>query len=1257
MTFNDILAEIRANAQSESDKGSRFERLMREFLFKHPRYSGLFENVWLWRDFPFKKDFGDGADIGIDIVAKTVNGEYWAVQCKCYAEDATISKADVDTFLSTSGKHFSDDQLTPCHFSFRLLISTTYRWSDNAEAAIRHQEPPVKRISLGDLIDAPVNWDAVNAAALGKKSSAARSVPRDPRPHQREAIDAAHEHFKANDRGKLIMACGTGKTYTSLKIAEKEVKSSGLVLFLVPSIALLGQTLDEWTTHAAKVLRPMCVCSDSDVSKKRVADDDGGFSVEDLAFPAVTKVDEICHQFHALDKMAKANKGFRVIFSTYQSLPRVIRAQQRLNKEKAGQADFDLVICDEAHRTTGVSANEDERSAFTLVHDAKKLVAKKRIYMTATPRLYNDKAKENAKVDDSLLCSMDDESIYGKEFYRLGFGKAVKKGLLSDYKVLVLTVPEIPPILRAAVTASNGEIKMDDAAKLVGCTNALSKILSDDSRSVVAEDPALMHKAVAFCQNIKASKQVVDAFNSLRNKYFEALTQEERSARVAIDADHVDGTMGAGTRQQKLAWLKNVESESNTCHLLSNVRCLSEGVDVPSLDAILFLSARNSQIDVIQSVGRVMRKAPGKKYGYVIIPVVIPPDMTAAEALDHSDVYNVVWTVLNALRAHDDHFDTEINKIELNKHGSDKIIVDTIGTGDGSSESNADDDSDEPRLVQGELDLRAQIYAKMVKKVGTRRYWSLWAEEVAKIASRHSARLHEIIAVPGTKREEFLKFLASLRENLNPSVSEEEAADMLVQHALTKPVFDAVFGDYDFAGSNIVSKAMQKTVDLLHEEIPERERSALNEFYKSVAERAEGIDNAEGKQRVIYELYDRFFRAAFPRMSEQLGIVYTPVECVDFIINSVEDVLNKEFGQSLTNRNVHVIDPFTGTGTFMTRLLQSGHIKPKDLPRKFREELHANELVLLAYYIASVNIENVYHDLNGGGGIRRSRESASPTLSSSTKRTAYSRQTTFSKIPSAFRNSAKAQFASSSAIRPTPSDRRAPTTTRRTNAIRSWRRRSPRHTQGEQNQQTRIPSTTPISKRSAGQPTVSKTARALSRSSPMPVGSTQARWTAFAPPCRTSSIPSTSSTCAGTNAQAASFRARKAARSSAPARVRRSPSRFWCGRERNQKRRRASTIATSETTSRARKNWRLCGICAPCLTRKWISSKSHRTKRTTGSTNATGFLIRSFLSSRRRNTITNHNPYSSSIRVGWRRHEMLGSITFQARNSRGTSGE
>ena len=960
--FHELLARYRAESLSEAEKGAKFERLMRAYLLALPKYEGLLANVWLWRDFPYRSDFGSGHDLGIDLVAQTVTGDYWAVQCKCYAADARISKESVDTFLSTSAKRFSDGLLEPRRFSRRLWISTTDSWTANAEASLQNQVPPVMKIGLAELAASPVDWAAVEARAHGGKGTLRPHFKSDPVKDeiQAEAIAAAHGHFKSHDRGKLIMACGTGKTYTSLRIAENEVKPTGLVLFLVPSIALLGQTLDEWTAHAARPLRPMCVCSDADVSQKRRATDDGGFTVEDLAFPAVTNVDEIVRQFRALDLMAKTNGGFRVVFSTYQSLPQVIAAQRALNAASPHQADFDLVVCDEAHRTTGAAAKGTKESAFILVHKDSSLVARKRLYMTATPRIYNDKAKEDAKAEDAVLCSMDDPATYGTEFYRIGFGKAVAKGLLSDYKVLVLAVPEIPKELRSAVTASNGEIKMDDAAKLVGCTNALSKICVRDSSSIVAEDPSPMHKAVAFCANINASRQIVQSFNALHEEYFKSLTPEERAARVAIEADHVDGTMGAGLRQQKLTWLNTVAPETNVCRILSNVRCLSEGVDVPSLDAILFLSARNSPVDVVQSVGRVMRKAPGKKYGYVIIPVVVPPNMTAAEALDSSDVYNVVWTVLNALRAHDDHFEAEINKIDLNKNGSDKIVVDVVGTSEtGGTRSVASGAA----YTQDELDLRAKIYAKMVKKVGTRRYWSLWAEEVAKIAARHSERLHGIIAVPGPKRDEFLKFLDSLRENLNPAVSEEEAADMLVQHALTKPVFDAVFGDYDFAGSNVVSMAMQKTVDLLHEEIPEKERAALDEFYRSVAERAEGIDNAEGRQRVIYELYDKFFRTAFPKMSEQLGIVYTPVECVDFIVNSVEDVLRKEFGQSLTDRDVHVIDPFTGTGTFMTRLLQSGHIKPKDLPRKYAEELHANEIVLLAYYIASVNIENVYHEL------------------------------------------------------------------------------------------------------------------------------------------------------------------------------------------------------------------------------------------------------------------------------------------------------
>ena len=381
-TFIDLLDRYRASSLSEAEKGTKFEELMRSYLLALPKYRGLVYKVWLWGDFPFRKDFGSGHDLGIDLVALTSTGEYWAVQCKCYREDAYITKEAVDTFLSTSGKRFSDDTLEPRRFSRRLWIATTDRWSENAETSLVNQEPPVMRIGLAALVSSPVDWAAVEGSAHAGRAGAPRTPPlppRSPYEHQLDAIAAAHAHFATHDRGKLIMACGTGKTYTSLKIAEKEVKPTGLVLFLVPSIALLGQTLNEWTANAEKPIRPMCVCSDADVSKKQKASDDGGFTVEELAFPASTDVDSIVRQFRELDLLAKTNGGFRVVFSTYQSLPQVVAAQRALNAEKAHQADFDLVICDEAHRTTGAAAKDAKQSAFILVHANSNLAAKKRL--------------------------------------------------------------------------------------------------------------------------------------------------------------------------------------------------------------------------------------------------------------------------------------------------------------------------------------------------------------------------------------------------------------------------------------------------------------------------------------------------------------------------------------------------------------------------------------------------------------------------------------------------------------------------------------------------------------------------------------------------------------------------------------------------------------------------------------------------------------------------------------------------------------
>jgi predicted helicase len=419
-----------------------------------------------------------------------------------------------------------------------------------------------------------------------------------------------------------------------------------------------------------------------------------------------------------------------------------------------------------------------------------------------------------------------------------------------------------------------------------------------------------------------------------------------------------------------LSWLKE-ETPGNECRIITNVRVLSEGVDVPSLDSVLFLSARNSQVDVVQSVGRVMRKSEGKKYGYIIIPVVVPADVEPEHALDDNERYKVVWTVLNALRAHDDRFNATVNKIELNKKRPSQIIV-----GGGEYWFNDDGEpiykggvSEEPHTAIGNQialqfeQLQNVVFARMVQKVGDRRYWEQWAKDVAVIADRQMERIKYLIEQKKDQRIAFDKFLSGLQKNINPSINEEQAIEMLAQHIITQPIFDALFDGYSFVKSNAVSVAMQGMIDSLEEgsNLAEQDET-LQRFYESVRKRAEGIDNSEGKQRIIIELYDKFFKTAFPKMVDKLGIVYTPVEIVDFIIHSVNDILKKEFGRTISDENIHILDPFTGTGTFMVRLLQSGLIDLKDLERKYKYELHANEIVLLAYYIAAINIENAFHD-------------------------------------------------------------------------------------------------------------------------------------------------------------------------------------------------------------------------------------------------------------------------------------------------------
>ncbi|MCD4677829.1 MAG: DEAD/DEAH box helicase family protein [Desulfobacula sp.] len=956
MKFQTILNKHRELSFSEKDKGARFERLMKGYLLTNPIYENKFEKVWLWNEFPYNDQLGK-SDTGIDLVALTNNKEYWAIQCKCYQEDTRIDKKHVDSFLATSSRVFSILDGKKEGFSHRLWISTTNNWGQNAEETLHNQNPPVSRINLFDLESAPVDWERLDKGIFG---TGARLTKKTIRPHQQEAIDKVLEHFKEADRGKLIMACGTGKTYTALKIAEKQTQGKGLILTLVPSIALMGQTLTEWYYDADDPINAICICSDAKVSNKKGNNADvDSTSVINLALPASTNVDNILRQFKYIEK--NGNNRLTVVFSTYQSIDVISKAQKELGTV------FDLIVCDEAHRTTGVTLAGEDESAFVKVHDNQFLKAKKRLYMTATPRIFSDDGKSKADIHDAVLCSMDDENLYGKEIHRLGFGQGVEEGLLADYKVLVLTLSDqdISPSVQKMVADKEYSIDTNDASTLIGCINALSKHIVGDEGVIKETDPLPMKRAVAFCPNIDKSKKITNNFNAVSEKYIADLPEDNQERILNVKSKHIDGTMNATVRDNKLGWLKE---ESDECRVLTNVRCLSEGVDVPSLDAVMFLAARNSQIDVVQSVGRVMRLSEGKKYGYIIIPVIIPSGIPPERALDDNTRYKVVWTVLNALRAHDDRFNATINKIELNKKKPD--IINVIGNEVSfdengnpiSSESSRSDRTIQTQLLLQFEELQSVVFARMVNKVGDRLYWEQWAKSVAEIAEKQIARLNNMVKNEDVK-DTFNEFLSELQQNINPGITREQAIEMLSQHMITKPVFEALFENYSFAEHNAISKSMQKMIDLLEAQAIEKDIHTLDRFYQSVKMRASNIDNAEARQHVIVELYEKFFKTAFPKMVDQLGIVYTPVEVVDYIVRSVDDVLRNEFNRSLTDENVHILDPFTGTGTFITRLLQSGLIKPEDLIRKYLGEIHANEIVLLAYYIAAINIENVYHSL------------------------------------------------------------------------------------------------------------------------------------------------------------------------------------------------------------------------------------------------------------------------------------------------------
>ena len=968
------LAIIREQASNTTELGNAFERLAKVFLENDATQTQQYSKVWHYEDWAKEHEGYSVKDIGIDLVAKLRDEEgYCAVQCKFYEPEHSISKADLDSFISASSTN---------DFTRLMLIDTsTQPIGKHAQSVFDKISQEYIRIQLSELEESRIDWSSYISDGTVRLHS-----KKELRDHQIKALNAVREGLAEDDKGKMIMACGTGKTFTSLRIAEELTGAGKTVLYMVPSLALMSQTVREWKNDAKEDFTAFSACSDDKVGKKKASDDQIEVNLNDLAFPATTDARKLAEQIDCSDK-----SKMTVVFSTYHSIDVISSAQFDHNLDA-----FDLIICDEAHRTTGATLVGDDESNFVKIHSNDNVRGKKRLYMTATPRIYGETARRREDEGEVNLASMDDKSIFGENLFHRGFGWAVENDLLTDYKVVVLMMDEQLVSDRVQRSFTEGaELELDDATKMVGCYKALAKVGMQTNREGVPEDIKPMKRALAFCQNIKTSQMFSSEFSSVVNDYIshEDVTEEHKTD-LKVELFHVDGTFNAEQRNEKLSWLKD-ETDENICRVLTNARCLSEGVDVPALDAIMFLHPRKSQIDVVQSVGRVMRKAEGKKLGYVILPITVAPGVSAEKALNDNERYQVVWQILNALRAHDERFDSTINRIGLGEDVSDRIeIIDGTSTSEleattavvedvkskakkkdtddedtdtnlGGDEDADETESDEPQQLSFTLtDLSQAIKAKIVEKCGTRDYWENWASDIARIAEKHVARINSIVLNSGTpERQAFIQFVEEIRDDLNPEISENDAVEMLAQHIITRPVFDTLFQGNRFTSENAVSKAMETVLAQIYDHKIDTETRTLEKFYESVRRRAEDIITSAGRQALILQLYDRFFKNAFPLMTQKLGIVYTPVEVVDFIIHSVEDVMREEFGSSLGNDGVHILDPFSGTGTFISRLLQSGVMSKDQIRRKFKSEIHANEIVLLAYYIACINIEAVYDDL------------------------------------------------------------------------------------------------------------------------------------------------------------------------------------------------------------------------------------------------------------------------------------------------------
>ena len=1027
------VAKMIAELSTRRAQGSRWEDLIVAFLTSDPLYRKRFAEVHLWKDWAAKNEI-DKQDKGVDIVAVRFDGGLCAVQCKFKSDPAKkLGKGDVDSFIANA---------SPSKYTDRIVAFSGFGVSRNLEQQLADND--VQLLAGMVLSQANVPWGELATAGKGMLVRKPLKTIRD---YQREAIEELKEELNIKKRQKatLVMACGSGKTYTS-QIATEELAGSGKrVLYTVPSLALMAQTIRAWCEEEdfegrGVKLSVIPVCSDTQVGKA------GGAGQRRAADLVQLEISPTTDPVQIKKKMTEPldSETMLVVFSTYQSLPQVLEAQN------LGAPDFDFGFMDEAHRTTGFekegkdsSETDGHTGPFQLAHESIKI--NKRVYMTATPKVFTEAAKARKKREDKAIWSMDDLTIYGEHCYRLSFGKAISKNILSDYKVVLSQSPAslCQDVLHKFVHTDQAKQLTESEAKMltegaVAQMIGLYNTLRGNEHDIAGWQP--LAKTIVYTTTVIDSKRFSAVF-PLFAEYLDSVAGNENEP--PIRTAHVDGTMGANERTEKLHWLDSARQDREI-RLLSNAKVLSEGVDVPSLDALCFLQPKGSEIDIVQSVGRVMRKVEHKNFGYITLPLILP-DTTEdfGKYIRDDDFWKTTWAVLRALRSHDERFARELGVMGL--YGQrlpanmvctttqEDLSSDVVGFGesfgdnastgsdsrgrvnedtdDGEGQEQGDAsglwetpegkarefaDSQDGQTAQvnqnnqpaakaeievfetlplplGEL-LSSQpdeaiayilknITSAVLDKVGDRHYWHTWSQDAhtayetihQRLAKLYSKEKAVAILIDNTAR--------GLKATLGPRATSEEVTSVLAQFIVMKPVFTALFGSSEYFEDSPISSAMAELVERLSVYRLENEVANLENFYQSVIETAAAISQPEDRQDLIRRLYQDFIRIAFPDEAKKYGVIYTPIEIVDFILRSVDWSLKEELGipDGVASEDVEVLDPFAGTGTFLVRLIQNEQLLPDDkLEHKFRHNLHSTEIMALPYWATEVNLEQAY---------------------------------------------------------------------------------------------------------------------------------------------------------------------------------------------------------------------------------------------------------------------------------------------------------